>query len=70
MFILKKKIFSRDELEHIATLCKKHDVIVISDEVYEWLFYPGTEHIRMGKFSQGVTVSREHHHQYDYYGNT
>ncbi|XP_027199108.1 kynurenine aminotransferase isoform X2 [Dermatophagoides pteronyssinus] len=41
------KIFSRDELEQIATLCKKHDVIVISDEVYEWLFYPGTEHIRM-----------------------
>lgn len=47
-----KKIFSRDELEQIATLCKKHDVIVISDEVYEWLFYPGTEHIRMGRFVQ------------------
>ncbi|XP_046910484.1 kynurenine aminotransferase isoform X2 [Dermatophagoides farinae] len=45
------KIFSRDELEHIATLCKKHDVIVISDEVYEWLFYPGTEHIRMATLS-------------------
>ncbi|MFN7965123.1 MAG: methionine aminotransferase [Acidobacteriota bacterium] len=38
------KLFSRDELELIATLCRRHDLIAISDEVYEHLVYDG-EHI-------------------------
>ena len=32
----------------IADLCKKHDVLCVSDEVYEWLIYPGSEHVRIG----------------------
>lgn len=35
----------------IADLCKKHNVIAVMDEVYEWIVYKGNEHIRMGKFS-------------------
>ena len=35
----------------IADLCKKHDVLCVSDEVYEWLIYAG-EHIRIGKHPQ------------------
>ena len=35
-------------MELIANLCKKHDVLCISDEVYEWLVYPGSEHIKIG----------------------
>ena len=31
----------------IADLCKKHNVICVSDEVYEWLVYPGSEHIKI-----------------------
>lgn len=38
------RVFDRDELEHIASVCQKHDLLVISDEVYEHLVYEG-EHI-------------------------
>jgi len=38
-----------EELEMIADLCRKYDVIVVSDEVYEWLVYPPRQHIRIGQ---------------------
>ncbi|MFP3939686.1 MAG: aminotransferase class I/II-fold pyridoxal phosphate-dependent enzyme [Acidobacteriota bacterium] len=38
------KVFTRDELEHVASLCRRHDLVVISDEVYEHLVYDG-EHV-------------------------
>ncbi|XP_038046548.1 kynurenine--oxoglutarate transaminase 3-like [Patiria miniata] len=41
------KVYKRRELEMIADLCKKHDVLCISDEVYEFMIYSGHEHIRM-----------------------
>jgi aspartate/methionine/tyrosine aminotransferase len=39
------KVFSRDELEMIATLCRKWDAIAISDEIYEHIIYDGHRHI-------------------------
>jgi len=39
---------TQEELEMIAELCRKHDVIVVSDEVYEWLVYHPRKHIRIG----------------------
>ncbi|MBS0196299.1 MAG: aminotransferase class I/II-fold pyridoxal phosphate-dependent enzyme [Planctomycetes bacterium] len=33
------KVFTREELEMIAGLCREHDVIAITDEVYEHLIY-------------------------------
>jgi len=38
-----------EELEMISELCRKHDVIVVSDEVYEWLVYPPNQHVRIGQ---------------------
>ena len=38
-----------EELQFIADLCKRYNVICISDEVYEWLVYNGMQHIRIGK---------------------
>ena len=38
-----------EELQLIADLCKKYNVICISDEVYEWLVYGGERHLRIGK---------------------
>ena len=38
-----------EELQFIADLCIKHNVICISDEVYEWLVYNGVQHIRIGE---------------------
>jgi kynurenine--oxoglutarate transaminase/cysteine-S-conjugate beta-lyase/glutamine--phenylpyruvate transaminase len=45
------KVFTLDELTHIADLCKKWNVVCISDEVYEWLVYDSRKHTRMGKDS-------------------
>ena len=41
-------MFSRDELEHIGGLCRQHDVIILSDEVYERTVSEGREHVRIG----------------------
>lgn len=54
------KIFSTQELTAIGDLCKKYNVIAIMDEVYEWIFYSGTNHIRMatlpGMWDRCITI--------------
>lgn len=35
------KVFSREELEFIAELCKEHDALVFTDEIYEHIIYRG-----------------------------
>ncbi|VDM50630.1 unnamed protein product [Toxocara canis] len=42
------KLFSREELEGIADIVKRHNLLVIADEVYEWHVYQGREMIRFG----------------------
>ncbi|XP_077505769.1 kynurenine aminotransferase-like isoform X2 [Amblyomma americanum] len=41
------KVYSREELEMVAQLCRAHDVICVMDEVYEWIIYEGVKHVRM-----------------------
>jgi len=41
------KVFTPEELEFIASLCEKHDVFAVSDEVYEHLVYEGRKHITL-----------------------
>lgn len=54
------KVFTRAELERIADLCKKWDVLCISDEVYEWLVFDGSEHVRIctlpGMWDRTITI--------------
>ena len=54
------KVFSREELEAIARLCVEHDLIAITDEVYEHLVFDG-EHICLaglpGMHERTVTIS-------------
>jgi N-succinyldiaminopimelate aminotransferase len=38
------KVFSAEELSLIADLCQAHDVLAITDEVYEHLVYDGVQH--------------------------
>jgi len=40
-------VFTRDELGQIATLCRKWDVIAITDEIYEHILYDGHPHIAL-----------------------
>ncbi len=35
------KVFTRDELEFIAVLCKEHDALCFTDEIYEHIVYSG-----------------------------
>lgn len=55
------KVFSRAELETIAALCQKWNVIAITDEVYEHLVYDGGKHERLaqlpGMAGRTITVS-------------
>ncbi len=39
------KVFTEDELGFIASLCRRHDVLAITDEVYEHLVFDGRRHI-------------------------
>jgi len=39
------KVFSRAELEVIARLCQKWDVLAVTDEIYEHILYDGATHI-------------------------
>jgi aminotransferase len=34
------KVFTRSELEFIAALCKEHDALCFTDEIYEHILYP------------------------------
>jgi aspartate/methionine/tyrosine aminotransferase len=55
------KVFSREELEIIATLCRKWDAIAISDEIYEHIIYDGEQHIPIatieGMADRTVTIN-------------
>ena len=43
-------VMTGEELELIAKLCVEHNVVCVSDEVYEWQTFGGREHIRMTDF--------------------
>ena len=43
------QVFSKDELQMIADLCIKYDVLCISDDVYEWLVYSDSKQVRIGR---------------------
>ncbi|MEU9024751.1 pyridoxal phosphate-dependent aminotransferase [Actinomadura sp. NPDC048394] len=54
-------VFTRGELEAIAGVCREHDLVAITDEVYEYLTFDGTEHIPLatldGMRERTVSVS-------------
>ncbi len=54
------RVFSRDELQLVADLCKQHDAIAITDEVYEDLVFEGS-HLSLaqldGMWERTLTLS-------------
>ena len=48
-------------MEVLAELCIKHDVIVFANEVYEWMVYDNSKHIKIGD-----VASTYSHIQYKY----
>ncbi|HYF13722.1 MAG TPA: aminotransferase class I/II-fold pyridoxal phosphate-dependent enzyme [Phycisphaerales bacterium] len=56
------KVFTREELEVVADLCRRHDAVAITDEVYEHLtFDPALPHIHLsqldGMAERTITLS-------------
>jgi len=39
------KVFTRAELETIAELCRRHDAVALTDEIYEHILYDGATHV-------------------------
>jgi aminotransferase len=54
------RVFTRQELEGLAELCEKHDLIAFTDEIYEHIFYEG-EHVPLATIGdmrdRTVTIS-------------
>lgn len=54
------KVYSVSELTVIADLCKRWNVLCISDEVYEWFIYEPHNHVRMaslpGMWERTITI--------------
>ncbi len=55
------KVFSRTELQLIADLCLKHDLLAITDEIYEHIVYDGAGHTPIatlpGMADRAITIS-------------
>lgn len=54
------KVYTKEELQVIVDLCIQHDVLCISDEVYEWLVYGGSKHLKIatlpGMWDRTITI--------------
>lgn len=39
------RVYTREELESVADIARRHDLLVLSDEVYEYITYDRAEHV-------------------------
>ncbi len=44
-------IYTEQELKEIGEICLKHDLLIISDEIYEKLVYDGAKHVSIASLS-------------------
>jgi aminotransferase len=55
------RVFTRPELEAVAALCIEHNLIAVTDEIYEHIIYDGRAHLSMaalpGMGERTVTIS-------------
>lgn len=55
------KVFSRSEMERLAAFVVEHDLLVITDEIYEYFLYDGTTHVSFatlpGMAERTLTIS-------------
>ncbi|CAM3886794.1 pyridoxal phosphate-dependent aminotransferase [Mesobacillus zeae] len=45
-------VYTHEELEALGQVCLKHDILIISDEIYEKLLYGGNQHVSIAGMSQ------------------
>jgi len=46
------KVFTREELSLIGSLCLRHDAVAITDEIYEYILYEGHRHVSIGSLPE------------------
>jgi aspartate/methionine/tyrosine aminotransferase len=55
------RVFSKEDLEYIASLCEEFDALCITDEIYEHIVYEGVQHVPIlsipGMRERGVLVN-------------
>ena len=55
------KVFTEDEIKKIASLAIKHDILVFTDEIYEYFLYDDRKHLSPGSLPEikdrTITVS-------------
>uniref|UniRef100_A0AAQ6IL43 Aminotransferase class I/classII large domain-containing protein n=1 Tax=Anabas testudineus TaxID=64144 RepID=A0AAQ6IL43_ANATE len=60
VYVPLRPVYKTEELQMIADLCIKHNMLCISDEVYEWLTYDGAKHVKIaslpGMWERTITV--------------
>lgn len=48
------RVFRKDELERMAEICLRHDVLICSDEIHAELLFPGSQHIPIASLDPEV----------------
>lgn len=55
------RVFTPAEMEAIADICRRHNLLCITDEIYEYFLYDGHRHVSMatlpGMWERTVTIS-------------
>jgi aminotransferase len=51
------KVFTRDELEKIAALCREFGAWCFTDEIYEYIVYDGRRHLSMAAVDRDVAIT-------------
>ncbi|MDX2482812.1 MAG: MalY/PatB family protein [Pseudodonghicola sp.] len=49
------RVWTREELQGVADFCKRHDLLLISDEIHHDLVFPGQTHIPMALVDPSIT---------------
>ena len=55
------KVWTREEFAILSDFCKEHDLLAISDEIYEYIVYDGAEHVSLASmpdmWERTITIS-------------
>ncbi len=51
------RVFTKDELKRIGTICVKNNVVLVSDEIHSDLVFPGHKHIPMASVSPEIAAN-------------
>lgn len=49
------RVWTKEELERIGSICKKHDVLIFADEIHCDITYSGVKHIPFASLSQEIS---------------